>query len=423
MQLKSVGNIKLHHLENLEKAQLEAQKAAANVSGFSFPVTIFRQGSRISLSGAFPLSFVRSRLERRSAEKRGNVQDAMQAGNRPLDSGHAKNISSYLAANMSGKYILPPLTLNLQQPADVYTLDVQSTLTPGYLVLPLTSMLAITDGQHRVVGVQEAAKIIPSDILAKLDQDAVAVMITCETDAVQVHQDFADAAKTKPLPPSQLAVYDRRNVANGLVLDLIDACPLFKDKIDATSSTLSKRSSALFLSNQIRVLAKTMITGTWKDTDDVFTRKAENLLGSKDSPGYKHWLQQFSDYINAVAQGNQVLSEISSLSSGALSANSRIPALREEGWICMTTTGLQIIGCIGHELLDQNGPRDWRDYASQLAKLDWSRKNHLWSGNIIAADGKIVTQSSSVTAALNKVKGELGLPLKDNGSAKTGEGE
>ncbi len=77
MQLDSVGNIKLHAMENLEKAQIEAQKAAANVSGFCFPVTIFRQGSRVSLSGAFPMSFVRSRLERKSAAKRGSVQDAI----------------------------------------------------------------------------------------------------------------------------------------------------------------------------------------------------------------------------------------------------------------------------------------------------------------------------------------------------------
>ncbi len=269
-------------------------------------------------------------------------------------------------------------------------------------------MLAITDGQHRVVGVETAASQLPQDLLDKLDQDAIAVMITCETSASQVHQDFADAAKTKPLPPSQLAVYDRRNVANGLVLDLIDSSPLFNGKIDATSATLSKRSSALFLSNQVRVLTKTLIAGTWKDADEVFTLKAERVLGVKDLEQYKHLLKRFSEFLTVVVQENAVLREIAALPPTGLSTNSRIPELREEGWICMTTTGLQIIGCIGHIIL-KDDTDNWKGYARNLGRLDWSRKNSLWVGNIIGSDNKIVTQSPMVMAALEKVKSQIGL--------------
>ena len=62
----------------------------------------------------------------------------------------------------------------------------------------------------------------------ELETDGIGVMITCETNIDQIHQDFADCSKTKPLPPSQLAVYDRRNPANKLVIDLEAKCPVIQ---------------------------------------------------------------------------------------------------------------------------------------------------------------------------------------------------
>lgn len=419
MSLENVGNIRLKKFDQLDDAQIAAGKAAANVAGFSFPVTIFRQGTRTALSGALPMSFIRSRLERKSAPKKGGIMDAINASNRPLDAAHAKGIGDYLTENMGNKYILPPLALNLQQPADVYTLDLETTIAPGYLILPMTAALSITDGQHRVAGVQAAIEKMLYDQQQQFDQDAMAVMITCEADLAQIHQDFADAAKTKPLPASQLAVYDRRNVANGLVLDIVKACPLFDGKIDATSSTLSKRSSYLFLANQVRVLAKTLITGSWKDTEDVFETKAAKLLGAKDSPEYKNWLQQFSAFINAVVEHNAVLAEIAALKPDALAVNSRIPALRDEGWICMTTTGLQIIGCLGHDAL-QHPTNNSSEIAKKVGELDWSRGNPLWKDALIGPDKKILTQSPSVQEALRRARQAVGLAPAQTTLQETG---
>src|SRR5437773_193500 len=66
-------NVKFHNFETLEQAQIEAQKAAANTAGQSFPMVLFRQGNRQALSGALPVSYVRSRLKRKSAEKKSGV--------------------------------------------------------------------------------------------------------------------------------------------------------------------------------------------------------------------------------------------------------------------------------------------------------------------------------------------------------------
>jgi hypothetical protein len=65
------------------------------------------------------------------------------------------------------------------------------------------------------------------------------------------------------------------------------------------------------------------------------------------------------------------------------------------GYVCLTATGLNIIGRIGHELL-VNHKSNWRDYAKRLAKLDWSKSNALWAdivqtkkdkhGNVVMED-------------------------------------
>ena len=59
---------------------------------------------------------------------------------------------------------------------------------------------------------------------------------TFESDLTQIHQDFADCSRAKALPPSLISAFDRRNPANGIVLDLTEEVPVFNDKIDATST-------------------------------------------------------------------------------------------------------------------------------------------------------------------------------------------
>src|SRR5208283_2059160 len=102
----------------------------------------------------------------------------------------------------------------------------------------------------------------------------ISVMITMEGSLDQIHQDFADASKTKALPKSQLAAYDRRNPANGMVIDLLERCPIFMGKIDSTSKTLSKNSTKLFLTNQVRQMVKELLVGQYAMHDAVFEVQA-----------------------------------------------------------------------------------------------------------------------------------------------------
>ena len=72
----------------LEEAQRLAGSEAANTGAFSIPVVVFRQGKRTVVSGALPMSWVKSRLESRSAKpakKGGSMADSQSALNRPED--------------------------------------------------------------------------------------------------------------------------------------------------------------------------------------------------------------------------------------------------------------------------------------------------------------------------------------------------
>jgi DGQHR domain-containing protein len=389
---------------SLEEAQQRAGAEVANTGGFSVPVVRFRQGSRRMLTGALPISWMKSRLETRSAGRQGSIHDTRSAMNRPEIAEHTRAIAKYLRENHNKKYIVPPLTLNIQQKVHLYTVDYPAEFLPGYLVIAATAKLAITDGQHRRSAIIAALDEMESEQQAEFGRDAVAVMISCETELAQIHQDFADCSKTKPLPPSLLAVYDLRNPANRLVADLESKCALFKDRIDSTSKTLSRKSTYLFLANQVRQLVKELLTGSYATQDAVFELRANEQLARKEQ--YQEVLARYSEYINYLTGVIPVWRDIARVKAGSLEA-SQIPAKRQEGWVCLTATGLNLIGRVGHVLFTK-GTTNWKDFASRLGEIDWRKSAPIWQGNILMGQ-KVMTQQGPLQAAFKNVSSEIGL--------------
>jgi DGQHR domain-containing protein len=395
-----------------DEAGQQASRESVNSSCQVFPVVVFEQGNRRSMAGALPVKFIRTQLASRSARPKGTVTDAAESLNRPAMKDHIDAISRYLVENVNDRYILPPLTLNVKEPLTLFTVKSSSRIKLGYLLVPLTATLSITDGQHRFLATQEAYEKLDGALRQHFDGDGIAVMITCEADTGQIHQDFADCSKTKPIPPSLLAVYDRRNPANGMVMDIIDLCPFFKDKIDSTSKNLPKKSPALFLTNQVRQLVKTLLVGAWAMGDDDFSAIAERLLQSKDA--YQEALQKYVEFVNYLTERIPVWKEISELKPGIQS--NRIGQLREEGWVCLTATGLVVIGTVGYDLFT-NKVANWQEYADKLASIDWRRSGAIWEGNIVLGNGKIALGQSAVKGAIVNVCNAIGWerPSRSNG--------
>ena len=247
----SPATVTTRKFSTMEEAERAASREASATGATLLPAIMFRQGERTMITTAFLVSLVKNRLQANHAEKRGSVEQVRAATNRPVMEDHVTSVKNYIKENVGKKYILPPLTLNARQPLSIYQADFDSTLQSIWLVIPASVKLEITDGGHRKRAIDEALDELSEDAADALRNDAVSVMITIENDMAQIHQDFADASKTKALPKSQLAAYDRRNPANGIVLDLISGCALFRGRVDSTSKTLSKNSNKLFLTNQV----------------------------------------------------------------------------------------------------------------------------------------------------------------------------
>jgi DNA sulfur modification protein DndB len=296
----------------------------------------------------------------------------------------------------------------------------------AYMVVPDTAPAAPTDGQHRSYGIIKALEQMDPETRAQFSQDAVAFMLTCESDIEKAHQDFADCSKTKQLPPAMLTVYDLRNRANGLVIKLVDICPLFRDKIDSTSKTIGNNSSAIFTTNQVRQMVKALLTGDFALADAAFADVAKERLPTTEL--YQQTLDQFEEFINFLTQHMDVWKEVSEVPPGLQHA--KLKQIRSRGYVCLTASGLNIIGRIGHELL-VNHKADWKEYAKRLAKLDWLKTNPLWedivqfkkdkSGNVATEEAtvngnterrpvmQLVTNRAPLNRAILKASALIGL--------------
>jgi DNA sulfur modification protein DndB len=321
---------------------------------------------------------------------------------------HARAIARFVKTNMNKPYILPPMTLNVHQQIRMYVPDYPSDIISCVIVIPRTAKISVTDGGHRLTALMNLSKQLDSEQLSELDAQSIAVMISFETDPLQSHQDFADASRTKPLPPSLIAAYDLRNPANGLVIDLISECPLFKGKIDSTSKTLSKKSNRLFLTNHIRQMVKTMLTGDPSLLDDVFVKKATDLLSERGSPDYEAEKARIREFINILSSHLLVFSEIVPLLEGR--ERDLISERRSEGYICLSVTGLLIMAKIAYELFTH--PRmypDWRIYAQRLGEeIDWRKTAPIWQNNIISS-GKSFSNKGPLVKAVEAVKSAIGM--------------
>ena len=125
-----------------------------------------------------------------------------------------------------------------------------------------------------------------------------------------------DASKIKPFLRASVACYDLRNPANRLVADLEAHCSLFKGRVDSTSKTLSKRSTYLFLANQVRQMLKELLAGSYGIADVHFEQRAIELLSTEEQ--YAGALSKYSEYVSYLTDRLRIWAEVSRSSRAAL---------------------------------------------------------------------------------------------------------
>ncbi|MFC3965779.1 DNA sulfur modification protein DndB [Nocardia jiangsuensis] len=403
----SDNHIGLREHDGLDQALAAAAADAAAAGSRVFPCTVFRQGRRTMISTSFPYAFLARQVVAESVEKGG---DPANTTNRPLMTDHVKNINSYVRENRAD-YILPPVTLNARQLPALHLPRGNFKNRLGFMVVGDDVRFYVTDGQHRITAIRghgSGRSAIPGlvDLEQGFEDDSLAVLIVVEEDLKRIHQDFADAAQTKQIPASLLAVYNTREPVNGVLADLVDRTRLFRGRVDATSKTLPKASQAVFLLNQVRQFVKELLFADYALSEDSVARQSSRLLA--DPRARDELVADAVALVEALSEHMDPWREICALPTTGGPAN-QVADFRQQ-YVNMTATGLVIIGRVAYEIR-KSADLDWRQdaYRRLATEIDWRRSGSLWAGTILSPDGKISTQRGPVREAADRVKHQLGL--------------
>jgi DNA sulfur modification protein DndB len=404
-------------------AVAKAQQFAFGNRAYHFEGMLFFQAGRLMFSTAMPLEdFVRvaeprsskvvKRVEKKilKATEGDSIDDVAETTNRPIDRAHVRSITKYVtnAVNHGDPYIMPPATLNLRgERVTIFTLVGDSTIKPAILVLPAHARFEITDAQHRRAAVSDA--LDDRSVRRSLLRDGIAVMVSFENDLDQVHQDYADASKVKPIATSLVAVYDGRLPVNALAKHLGRNCALFLHTIDATSkgSSLSAGSVKVWNTNILRQFVKYAGLHS-REGDDTWNEKFTQLFGEQGDPRYVAFLDYLTTFVDACTRHFPLFKTLAEMSPEDMSM---VPKLRAKdgGQVLMTAPGMNILGALAHDLrVIQHQGKDIEPWIKKLASIDWSYEGAIWQKTLIIG-GKISVSAKAVKDAIAAVEKQIGL--------------
>ena len=409
-----------------EEAERQAMRMAMETHREMCLVRVFKQGKREMVSGVLPIRVVTRILILNSAKKGALAEEALSANNRPIIDEHWMAFANYLkrALDRDEPFIIPPLTLNSTGDVQIYVPDGQTSISSGYAVLPEETSIYITDGQHRFKGIEKVVNDSRGTPEGEVFMtSSVPFLMTIEADTNQVHQDFADAGRTKALPPSLLAVYDTRQPANAAVMGIIEGTLLLKGRVDATSNSVSKSSQYVFLVNQVRQFVKHSLTGSTGATETNFGEQADAAMTNRESRD--RWIRSRIAFLKVMTEIVPDWNQIAQLSQpGGVDSATVLKKTREIKQlqnVPLNGAFLTTLGLLSYKVLDDITSADieedqmvehLREALKPLNSIDWTRGGPIWDGNIVTG-GKIRTQASAVRAASQKMLEHLGLAEQD----------
>lgn len=392
------GEMLVEH-DKYEDLVRAAQEEAAATYSTPIPALIYRQAGRQFIVTSFPIPLLVDRVKLDTMKKGDDPDEHI---NRPLMLDHVRSIAEYLTTQP--EYILPGITLSIQQPLKCHVLKGSYSVKLGQVILPLGIRFDVTDGQHRIKALEQALRTN-----RQLAEDGIAVTIVPEVEIDKIHQDFVDCAQVKPIPAALLTVFNQRDPLARLARYIVDSVPVFNGRIEKAGKTVGKNSINLFTMNQIRAGVAEMLTGDSMVGGPQLKRAVEERLHDEPSINYHH--QSVLRFYLQYTEANPQWKKLSTLKADPARDKIDASELRQK-FVHFTATGLQIIGRVGYSIMKFD-EGDQSDYITGLGAINWSRNNPLWDGNVVQTSGKIVTQRAPVEIAIAKVKQELGLPLTE----------
>ena len=222
----------------------------------------------------------------------------------------------------------------------------------GRLYIDMTSKIVINDGQHRRKAIETALEQKP-----ELGHESISVVFFEDAGLKRSQQMFADLNKNAVKPSKSLNIlYDRRDAFSTFIVSLTEELEIFKDRVELEKTTIGKHAKEVFTLGGISDATKKML-----GKESVRRPNQEQ----------KDTIRRFW---NCVAKN---LPEWQNLISGHISADE----LRQN-YVNAHTNCLNSIGMVGKTIIEQH-PDNWEKKLTSLSKIDWSRENPKWDGNLI----------------------------------------
>jgi DNA sulfur modification protein DndB len=254
----------------------------------------------------------------------------------------------------------------------------------GTLFLPRTMKVALLDGQHRQVAIEQAVREDNAKRKGStsLGDETISVVLFIDAGLEKSQQKFADLNRFGVRPNGSLALlYDHRDELATLAKAAVQEVPIFAKLTDGEKTSIAGGCDKLFALRAIHEATRALLGGSNYSREEV-----------------KKIAVTFWSEVAAVMPGWQAVAD------GKIKA----AALRVKG-VDAHAVALVAIGRAGRALL-QDRPGGWKKDLAGLATVDWSRTNPVWQGRALI-NGRVSKTTASVILTANVLKRHFGLEL------------
>jgi len=358
-----------------------------------YPGLIFQQGKRKMVQINIPAEDLPTLLQAKPST--GNDPDSGK--NRPEVKGHAEEIKQYILkrARNDQPWILGTLTANVA-PQKIEIIELGRGIC--LVVIPRGVKLDITDGQHRKRAIHELIESAEGELIGDND---FPITLVLEEDFNQCQTDFRDMAQTRQLDKSLLLSFGEFEGRVGITKSLLEKVAMFYKKTDKIKSTPDSKRNLIYTTNYIA-----------RAVSCAFTDDPSDELKNYDVAEASETLGRCLNNFFSECSHTRHISETS-----VEELRSQDVEKFKDYCILGRSVGLEILGRLLYCTYDRDSSQDFEtERVLQLAQLDWSRKSHLWEGNVVLYNStqtnnksyKISSNASSVKVAVSKVKAHLG---------------
>lgn len=255
----------------------------------------------------------------------------------------------------------------------------------GVVRIGMSSTILLNDGQHRRAAIEEALKERP-----ELGDETVSVVVFVDSGLKRSQQMFADLNVHAVKPTKSLHIlYDHRDPFSAMVLEVLQAVPVFREFTDLEKTSISNRSLKLFTLSAIHQATELLLGKT----------RAAQANDDDKKLAIAFWIAVISNMPDwqAIERKSAVAHEL------------------RRDYIHSHGVALQAIALSGAHLIARH-PKDWAHRLNGLRGIDWSRSNvALWQNRALMG-AKINKAKQNVQLVSNTITSALGLPLTVEGN-------